>query len=113
MVASAVTMTKQEHWRNYYRRRVKADPTWVSNKNRKGKFKISPEEFAVMLKQVGNKCEICCEEESCKPVLSVDHSHVTGKVRGLLCHRCNSALGWFRDDPELLEQAAAYLRRSQ
>ncbi len=44
--------------------------------------------------------------------LSVDHDHATGKLRGLLCFRCNTTLGRVNDNPELLEQMAAYLRRT-
>ena len=45
--------------------------------------------------------------------LSVDHDHETGKVRGLICHLCNIGLGSFHDDPELLENAAKYIRNCQ
>ena len=40
---------------------------------------------------------------------SLDHCHKTGKLRGILCTRCNSGLGMFRDDASLLAKAAAYL----
>ena len=39
----------------------------------------------------------------------VDHCHRTGKVRGILCMGCNFSIGHFKDDPEILRRAAAYL----
>ena len=51
-------------------------------------------------------CTICGDVGS----LVVDHDHRTGRVRGALCRRCNLGLGHFRDDPELLELAALYIR---
>lgn len=39
----------------------------------------------------------------------IDHDHVTGQVRGLLCHRCNMGVGFFLDDPVIIEAAARYV----
>lgn len=44
------------------------------------------------------------------PAEVVDHDHTSKRIRGGLCHRCNMGLGLFRDDPELLEFAAMYLK---
>ena len=43
--------------------------------------------------------------------LCIDHDHTTGKVRGMLCHDCNTSLGKFRDNPDILRKAADYLER--
>lgn len=59
----------------------------------------------------GGKCAICGGHEE-SVLLSVDHNHETGEVRGLLCRPCNSALGFFKDDPALVESALAYLKEA-
>lgn len=58
-----------------------------------------------MLVEQNYECLICNK----KTRLVVDHCHKTNKVRGLICHHCNTALGMFRDDAELLETAKNYL----
>ena len=69
--------------------------------------------FGMSLAQVrtmyGSVCGICGTEPK---RLCLDHDHKTGKVRGRLCDRCNRAIGMFQDVPELLDSAAAYLRKS-
>lgn len=59
-------------------------------------------------------CKICNVHQSdLKISLAVDHCHTTGKVRGLLCGSCNRALGLFKDEPEILLEAARYLNDSR
>lgn len=56
------------------------------------------------------RCAIC--RKKIKPGKHcLDHCHESGRVREVLCGKCNTGLGCFRDDPELLELAAEYLRR--
>jgi hypothetical protein len=45
-----------------------------------------------------------------KTRLSVDHHHSSGKVRGVLCRKCNAAIGFLNEDAALLEKAASYVR---
>lgn len=55
-------------------------------------------------------CDICSGPADGRWTrLSIDHNHSTGQVRGLLCTKCNKGLGYFQDDPNLLELAIAYL----
>jgi hypothetical protein len=56
-------------------------------------------------------CAICLEPRPEDRTLRVDHDHETGVIRGLLCFRCNNALGDFREEYELFQRAADYLDR--
>ncbi len=64
---------------------------------------------ALLLRQNG-ACAICDTRPSSAKHLAIDHDHVTGKIRGLLCTGCNWALGRFKDDPARFDAAARYLR---
>lgn len=57
----------------------------------------------------GKVCAICKTTKFGKRSPHTDHCHKTGKVRGVLCARCNRGLAYFRDDPELFRAAADYL----
>ena len=72
-------------------------------------YGISPEEYDRRLALQNGVCAICKKKPK-RRLLFVDHCHRTGKVRGLLCMKCNSALGLYEDDPTLAEAATAYLR---
>jgi len=75
------------------------------------KFGINTEEYSNLLEKQGNKCSICKTDNSnLKKSLAVDHDHVTGKIRGLLCTNCNIGLGHFKDDITLLEESIKYLK---
>ena len=78
-------------------------------------FGIGLDEFKKMLADQNYKCKICGKElkiidgEKNKDIAVVDHDHVTGKIRGILCHGCNLVLGNAGDNPQLLLNAAEYL----
>lgn len=75
------------------------------------KFGITPEEYDALSDQQGDACAICSGQNARAVFrrLAVDHSHANDTVRGLLCDRCNRAIGWFLDEPALLRLAADYL----
>ena len=78
----------------------------------KRKFGISIEDYEYLLAGQGGRCAICGSPPREDIALHVDHEHITGRIRGLLCFRCNNALGDFGDDLHRLNAAAAYLERT-
>jgi len=79
-------------------------------------FGITLVEYNALLLSQGNKCAICNKPEVVLSkygevkALAVDHCHATGDVRGLLCQKCNQALGLFNDDIDTLISAINYLK---
>lgn len=73
----------------------------------KFKYGMTWEDYNELLARQGGACAICREKSD--KMLCVDHCHETGAVRGLLCPICNSAVGFFRDDPKLTRAATKYL----
>ena len=84
------------------------------NLSLKHKFGLSLAEYNVMLEKQNGQCAICGTDK-CETgySLAVDHCHVTGKIRGLLCRTCNTTLGKFNDEIERFYKAARYLEATQ
>lgn len=74
----------------------------------KHKYGMSLEEYDTLLIKQESKCAICGDKEK---LLAIDHCHKTGKIRGLLCHLCNRAIGMMKDDTLILERAITYLKK--
>lgn len=75
-------------------------------------YGITEEDFNRMVEEQSGVCAICSKKETVKGGrLSVDHDHITGKVRGLLCTLCNTALGKLGDSIEGLQKAIDYLKK--
>ena len=75
------------------------------------KYNLSFSEYDAMVVRQGGRCSVCGISPK-NERLSVDHDHQTGKVRGLLCRRCNSTLSWVKDSSILLRGLAEYLEIS-
>jgi hypothetical protein len=75
-------------------------------------FGITLDDYRAMMSAQGGVCAICLRPETSprRSRLTVDHCHRTGRVRGLLCSKCNVALGYMGDDPGNVERALSYLR---
>lgn len=73
-------------------------------------YGLTLEEWDAMVEAVDGKCELCGEADE---ALCVDHDHATGRIRGVLCRRCNRAIGQLGDTAEALRKAWEYLTRSE
>jgi hypothetical protein len=70
------------------------------------RYGIDNEGLAALLVLKDDGCSICPAKDD----LVVDHCHETMFVRGWLCRKCNAGIGFFNDDPELIERALHYLK---
>ena len=95
----------------YLKQWGKDNPEKKREQKYKHRYGISLEEYDLMLRKQDGVCAICKCRCSSKKMLSVDHDHASGLVRGLLCHNCNAAIGHLKDSVEMLESAIAYLNR--
>lgn len=102
----------KEVWKRYY----EANKQVMSDRQRKyqlkDKYGITEDDYDSLLEKQDHSCAICGTD---KPTgkwkrFAVDHCHHTGDIRGLLCNECNRGIGLLKDNPELLDKAALYLR---
>lgn len=72
---------------------------------------LSPGLYNLMLQQQHNECASCGVEllKLPKRQVHLDHCHKTSKIRGILCHHCNAALGFMGDDPDKIRKLAKYI----
>lgn len=96
----------------------------INERNKAAKFNLTINEFRKMFEEQKNLCAICLQPETRIfngrganagkmkiAKLCVDHCHASGKVRGLLCHDCNTAIGKMKDDVQRLQKAIDYLNK--
>lgn len=96
------------------RHRAKLDPEVAAERVRRSNYKaaygITPEDYDRMFEEQKGLCAICLEPPV-KMRLAVDHNKKTGKVRQLLCGRCNTSIGLLREDVEIMARAIVYIER--
>ena len=83
----------------------------MRNKHLQRLFGITIEEYELILKNQNDVCAICGGVNKNNRTLAVDHNHITGKVRGLLCNRCNPAVGFLLEDILLAEKIISYIKK--
>jgi hypothetical protein len=111
-------MHQQRQWRRDNKDKIAAinRSQWYKgiarNWSIKKKFGINLTEYNRMLAAQGSVCAICFTKPNLRHAnLAIDHDHATGKIRALLCARCNTAIGHLMDSPTVVESAVAYLRK--
>lgn len=112
---SLLTPTQKRQLREANKRWCKKNPDKTRLYRRRQHLKtygLSVEEWQSMRDEQMGRCAICGSQFGSNPGnCCVDHDHDTGKLRELLCNRCNVGVGLFGEDPENLINAAEYLRR--
>ena len=88
------------------------NPDKALSQNLRKRYGISLEDRTVMIASQNGRCAICrdlfADDKLHKP--NIDHDHTSGKIRAVLCTRCNLAVGYLRDDPSLAYAAGDYLK---
>lgn len=80
-----------------------------ASKSRYSNHNLTKEEFDIMINNQNNRCSICNIEFKSNRTTYIDHDHITGKIRELLCPKCNGILGKSNDNILILENAIKYL----
>jgi hypothetical protein len=78
------------------------------------KFGIGFDQYLSMKESQDSRCAICKKHQNeFNEMFCVDHDHLTGKIRGLLCRKCNSGIGLLQDSLDIVKSAAEYLERNK
>lgn len=92
------------------REKYRSNPKESLRIRRNYRYKISQRQYDILWVAQDGCCAICkTDEEDLTRDFAVDHNHTTGKIRGLLCLNCNTALGLLKENPELFKAAVEYL----
>lgn len=111
----AKTLEDKAKFMREYRKR---NPEIMKSIDLKKKYGINLDQYNILLESQNGVCAICkkpevdvCNKKGGVRNLAVDHDHVTGRVRGLLCRGCNQGLGNFKENIDALVESVSYLNR--
>lgn len=104
----------REYTREYRLKNPRKMEQYDRDYQRQVKFNLEPGEYDLILDAQNYECAICkIDIDDVPKEFAVDHNHLTGKVRGLLCGHCNLGLGHFKDNIVSLQSAIEYLKRGE
>lgn len=90
----------------------KKNPRKIKHNQLQIKYKISIDEYEKRLKDQNDCCEICyTHKDEFKYALVVDHNHITGQNRGILCNQCNTALGYLKENENIVSNLLNYIKK--
>ena len=121
-----ISIYKQKYRNTHRDKYIKANRKYrITNKDRlrnfnkkyhlKSQHNLSIKEYNDLVLSQNNKCAICGQPLDFQNTFNIciDHSHLTGVIRGILCRTCNMAIGLLRDNPEYVRNALEYLERNK
>ena len=99
-----------QYGKEYRKQNPEAARRYRRQSDLKRKYGINTKDYSTLWDKQEYKCAICsCTRKPDEPNFPVDHNHISGKVRGILCPACNTGLGFFRDDKDILFKASCYV----
>jgi hypothetical protein len=101
-----------EYDKEYNKKYRERHPRYNPDRRLKHEYGISLDEYDKMVENQEGVCAIC-KKPPIGRRLAVDHDHVTGKIRGLLCHNCNVSLGLLGEDSEAIKRLLDYLEKAK
>ena len=83
----------------------------IQRNNYKKRYGLSLEQKQELVDKQNSKCAICSNDLKDTHDVCVDHCHITGMIRGILCRKCNLGIGHLQDSLEILKSAIRYLEK--
>jgi len=103
---------RHEYYKAQKAQWAREHPEYAQKQALKRRYGMTPDDVKALLESQGGVCALCqkaLEWPAEKRTTHVDHCHDTGRVRGILCNKCNTSIGAGRDKPEFIKRLIAYL----